>query len=212
MSTPALDLSSVTRGAALIGRRCNPYGAENGGPRRIMGGLYSGKSAATPDMDLPDNVAEGEWSCPNLAEVRCRMTCRHGHRGQVMELCSWHDEVTFHGEHRGNGVVVQVPGKVRTRGHFEEIQRRQSGFCPRCGFPPSSEAADRVDYGALQKEWEGIGQSLHALYYGQNAREWYGVLGRSLRNRREDIGRMFDEARTRGIVHNCPLTLVPVNF
>lgn len=205
--TTSLDRGT---GAVLIGRRCNPYGAETGGPRRLLGGLYHGASAATPDMDLPDNVAQGEWRCEWPAQVRVRMTCKHGHTGQPMDLCSWHDEDNWQADYVA-GTFRQVKSTVRVRGHFEEIQRRQAGFCPPCGWPDSRSSGNRIDYAALQKEWEGIGQSLSALFYGPDRRAWYSPLSKQLQQRRDDIGRMFDEARTLGIIHNCPLTLVPVS-
>lgn len=195
---------------AVAVRRCNPYGAETGGPARLLGGLYRGASAATPDMDLPDNVAQGEWRCEWPAQVRVRMTCAHGHRGQPMDLCSWHDEDTWQADYVA-GTFRQVKSTVRVRGHFEEIQRRQAGFCPPCGWPDSRSSGNHVDYAALQKEWEGIGQSLSALFYGGDRRAWYSPLSKGLQQRRDDIGAMFEEARALGIVHNCPLRLVPVS-
>jgi hypothetical protein len=203
-------MSDTMTGAVLIGRRCNPYGAESGGPKRLLGGLYGSGSARTPDMDLPGNVAEGEWRCDQPAQVRVRMVCEHGHTGQIMELCSWHDETVYKADYVA-GTFRQVRDTVRVRGHYEEIARRQSGFCPPCGWPDARSARNHVDYAALQKEWEGIGQNLSALYYGGDPRAWYSPLSKSLQQRREDIGRMFDEARTLGIVHNCPLRLVPVS-
>ena len=197
---------------ALIGVRCNPYGAETGGPKRLLGGLYRGASAATPGMDLPQAIAEGEWACRNMAQVRCRMTCRCGHKGQPMDLCSWHDEVTGHTELVA-GTERWVSETVRVRGHFEEISRRQAGFCPPCGFPDSRSSPNRVDYAALHKEWEGIGANLYALAQamGNPYAAMKSPMGRPMQQRRDDIGKMFDEARMLGIVHNCPLTLVPVS-
>ena len=78
--------------ATLLLERCNPYGAETGGPRMVMGGLYGPGSARTPDDTLPVNVQQGEWLCPQQAQVRVKMTCRCGHTGRIMALCSWHDE------------------------------------------------------------------------------------------------------------------------
>jgi hypothetical protein len=201
---------AMSTGATLIGQRCSPYGAETGGPKRLMGGLYGPKSARTPDMALPQAVEEGEWACDQPAQVRVRMTCRHGHRGQVMPLCSFHDVEVIGGEFTA-GEWRQVKTTKRVHGHLEEIQRRQAGFCPPCGFPNSKDAANNVDYAALQKEWEGIGQSLHAIYYSGDPRAWYGGLAQTLRTRREDIGRMFDEGRQLGIVHNCALQLIAVS-
>lgn len=194
--------------STLLYGRCNPYGAESGGPKRLMGGLYGAKSARTPGMYLPQNVEEGEWSCPQPAQVRVRMVCPAGHRGQVMDLCSWHDETVYSGEYI-QGTFRQITSTVRARGHFEMIQSRQAGVCPRCCYPNSRESADRVDYAALHKEWEGIGQNLYPL--SQDPRLWYGSLAASLRQRREDIGRMFDEANTRGIIKKNPLKLIAVS-
>jgi hypothetical protein len=196
--------------STLLSVRCSPYGAETGGPRHLMGGLYGAASARTPDMHLPQNVEEGEWACDQPAQVTVRMVCGHGHRGQRMNLCSYHDETTYSGEMVA-GTIRQVKGSRRVPGHYEEIQRRQAGFCPPCGFPNSRQAGNGVDYAALQKEWEGIGKSLWELYYCGDPRAWYSGLGQDLRRRRVDIGLMFDEGRSLGIIHNCPLKLVPVS-
>jgi hypothetical protein len=86
------------RGGLVI-RRCNPYGhGTDAGPRHLIGGLYG-----------PQHEGRYKWECANPATVRVRMTCRHGHRGQVMDLC---------------------------RPHAREIQRRQAGLCPACAWPP----------------------------------------------------------------------------
>ncbi len=105
-----------TPGGLLLGR-CNPYGAETGGPKRVLGGMYGPASAATPGMDLPENVAQGEWLCQQQAVVRARMTCQCQHKGQVMELCSWHDETVYSGEYTA-GVIRQVKKTIRQRGAF----------------------------------------------------------------------------------------------
>lgn len=194
--------------STLLYGRCNPYGAETGGPKRVMGGLYSAKSARTPGMFLPQAVEEGEWACPQPAQVRVRMACPVGHVGQVMELCSWHDETVVSGEYV-SGQFRQVRRTIRVKGHYEMIGSRQAGVCPRCCYPSSRESADKVDYAALQKEWEGIGQNLYPL--SEDPRLWYGTLAAGLRQRRDDIGRMFDEAIRRGIIQNRPLTLVAVS-
>jgi hypothetical protein len=196
--------------STLLSVRCSPYGAETGGPKHLMGGLYRAASARTPGMHLPDNVAEGEWACDQPAQITVRMTCLHGHTGQRMNLCSYHDEDVWSGE-QSAGEWHRVKSSRRVPGHYEEIAKRQAGFCPPCGFPDARQAGNRIDYAALQKEWEGIGSSLHAIYYSGDPRAWYSGLGQTLRQRREDIGRMFDEGRQLGIIHNCPLTLVPVS-
>jgi len=64
---------------SVISRRCNPYGHESGGPKRLLGGLYG-----------PEYEGERKWTCENPATLRTRMECPYGHRGQVMELCEDH--------------------------------------------------------------------------------------------------------------------------
>lgn len=64
---------------AIVTRRCNPYGHESGGPKHLLGGLYSA-----------DHEGPQKWVCKNAAVVRARMICRHEHRGQIMELCRSH--------------------------------------------------------------------------------------------------------------------------
>lgn len=185
--------------AILLGR-CNPYGAETGGPRRLLGGLYGPNSARTPGMDLPRNVEEGEWRCEWPAVVRCRMFCGCGHKGQVMQLCSWHDETTYHAEYAA-GEIRRVSETIRARGHFEEIQRRQAGLCPACAFPPP--------YGELMKEIQAWQAELFP--YQASNRLWYSPAAEALRTKVDDAGKLMDAARAQGIIHNCPLTLVPVS-
>lgn len=199
--------------ATLLLERCNPYGAETGGPRRLMGGLYGPNSArSSPELELPLSVEQGEWPCDRPAEVRCRMVCRCGHKGQVMALCSWHDEVNYHSERVGDKLVPTYD-TVRVHGHFEEIQRRQSSFCPKCGYPDARQSGNGIDYAALQKEWDSIGASLTAGWgqAGYRSDYFWTPRVRGLQQRRDDIGKTFDEGRALGIVHNCSLRLVPVS-
>jgi hypothetical protein len=185
--------------SALLTGRCNPYGAETGGPKRILGGLHGPASAATPGMDLPESVAQGEWPCRQPAQVRCRMICQCGHKGQVMQLCSWHDEDNWRGEMVA-GQFRQVREKLRVRGHFEEIQRRQAGLCPRCAFPG--------DYAALYHEVNRWQNELSGCWA---AGMWRTPRAAMLRQAVEDACARFDEGRALGIIHNCPLTLVAIS-
>lgn len=184
---------------AILTGRCNPYGAETGGPRHVLGGLHGPASAASPGMGLPEAVAQGEWRCDQPAVVRCRMTCACGHRGQEMQLCSWHDETAYSGEWVA-GTLRQVKRTERVRGHYEEISRRQAGFCPRCGFPG--------EFAALYKEHAALSSHLGMLKQLGLVRSPDYV--RSFQ-RIEAIGVLFDEAYQQGIVHRCPLTLIPVS-
>lgn len=217
----------MTAAPAVVLGRCNPYGAETGGPRRILGGLYGPRSAETPGMGLPASIEQGEWPCRQPAEIRCRMECRCGHRGQIMALCSWHDETIWRGEYTA-GKITRVSTRVRVRGHYEEIQRRQSGSCPRCLFPGP--------FAALQKETEALAYDL-AIEYTLNGGSLKTERAQSIIRRTEDIGARFDAARVipcqwcsqfryvadespcgehrpvdlATAVHNCPLTLIPVS-
>jgi hypothetical protein len=188
----------MTAPGVVLGR-CNPYGAETGGPKRILGGLYGPNSAKTEGMHLPENVAQGEWLCPRRADVRCRMVCRCSHRGQVMELCTWHDDKVFGGEWVA-GTLRQVSRTVRQHGHYEEIQKRQSGSCPKCLFPPP--------YGELMKEVQAWQATLSNMWF---ANLWRTPAAQEIRTRIDDAGALMDLAFRQGIIHNCPLTLVPVS-
>ena len=185
--------------ATLLLERCNPYGAETGGPQRVMGGLHGPGSAATPGMNLPENVAAGEWLCPQQAAVRVRMECRCGHRGRVMALCSWHDELVYHAEMVA-GTARQVSSIVRQHGHYEEIQRRQAGACIRCLYPGRFAA----DYKSIEA-WQG------ELAYLRDIGAWYSAQARRARQHIEDLVAGFDEANATGQIHRCPLRLVPVS-
>jgi hypothetical protein len=187
----------------LLLERCNPYGAETGGPRMVMGGLYGVGSAATPGMDLPDNVAQGEWLCPQQAQIRVRMTCLCGHTGRVMALCSWHDEINEHGEFVG-GVTRKITEVIRVRGHYEEIQRRQSSGCVRCYFP----AGPGFDFAAAHKSIEAYQEQ---LAYLNERRMWRSRAAARLRQNIEDAVKGFDEGIARGQIHQCPMQLIPIS-
>lgn len=192
-------------GIAILTGRCNPYGAETGGPARVLGGLYGPRSATTPGMGLPTSVEQGEWPCQQPAQVRCRMICAHGHRGQVMQLCSWHDEPHITSQPGPGGTFRPVAGTIRQHGHFEEIQKRQAGLCPRCAFPT---IPGGPDYAQLMKDVQAWQAELSALYAMQM---WRSPDAIRIRQAVEDASRRFDEGRTRGLIHNCPLRLVPIS-
>ena len=189
-------------GATLVGQRCNPYGAETGGPRRVMGGLHGPASARVDTADvpgLPQAVIEGEWACKYPAEVRVRMVCRCGHTGAIMPLCSWHDETTLSGEYVA-GKIRQISTVKRVHGHFEEISRRQAGACIRCLFP-GRYAADYKELFAWQNEL-GMLRELGL---------WYEARAVSVRQKIEDIVAEFDRGNADGTIHRCPMQLIQVS-
>jgi hypothetical protein len=187
----------------LLLERCNPYGAESGGPQRVMAGLYGAGSARTPDATLPLNIQQGEWTCPQQAQVRVRMTCRCEHTGRIMALCSWHDEIVEHGEMVA-GTIRKVTSVVRQRGHYEEIQRRQSSGCVRCMYP----AGNGYDFAAAHKTIEAY---QNQLGYLNEIQMWHSRQARDLRQKIEDVVASFDEGIARGQIHKCPLRLIPVS-
>lgn len=193
-----MNIPTLAAPAILLGR-CNPYGAESGGPRRVMGGLHGPASAATPDAGLPENVAQGEWLCQQPAQVRVRMTCQCGHRGEVMSLCSWHEEITWGGE-RVAGGFRRVKKIVRVHGHLEEIQRRQAGACIRCLYP-GNYASWYHDLFALQGH-------LAAL---RDAGLWYSDVAEAVRRKIEGLVTAFDEGNASGTIHRCPMKLIAVS-
>jgi hypothetical protein len=186
----------------LLLERCNPYGAETGGPRHVMAGLYGPGSAATPGMDLPDNVAQGEWSCPQQAQVRVRMECQCGHRGRVMALCSWHDEIVESSDPLNFG--RKIKNVIRVRGHFEEIQRRQAGACVRCLYPAGPGYDFAADHKTIEA-WQG------ELAYLNDIGAWYSAQARRARQRIEDMVAGFDAGIERGQIHRCPMRLIPIS-
>ena len=185
--------------ATLLLERCNPYGAETGGPRRVMGGLYGPGSAATPDDTLPLSIQQGEWLCPQQAQVRVRMECRCGHTGREMALCSWHDEIREHAEIVA-GRVRKLRDPVRVRGHYEEIQRRQAGACIRCLYP-----------GRYAADYKMIEVHQGELAYLRDVGAWYSARAVGVRQKIEDIVAGFDEGNSTGQIHRCPMRLIPVS-
>jgi hypothetical protein len=189
--------------AGILLERCNVYGAETGGPRRVLGGLYGPQSATSPGLGLPDNVEQGEWICERPAAVRVRMVCRCSHKGQVMALCSWEDATAYHGEAGPGGAIRQVSHTVRQRGHYQEVQRRQSGLCPACAFPKGN----GWDFAALMKSVQAWQAELTAYW----PHHWRVARAVEIRAQLEDATRLFDEGRALGVIHNCPLKLEPVS-
>lgn len=187
----------------LLLERCNPYGAETGGPRHVMGGLYGPGSAQTPDETLPLGIQQGEWTCPQQAQVHAYLVCKCGHHGRTMALCSWHDEINWHGEMVA-GTIRQVSQIVQTRGHFEEIQRRQAGACIRCMYP----ARDGRDFAAEHKNIEGIQGELAYLW---DRGAWRSAQAVRARQKIEDIVATFDEGIARGHIHRCQMRLIAVS-
>lgn len=190
-----------TAPAVLLGR-CNPYGAETGGPRHVMGGLHGPGSARLDTADLPglpESVVQGEWTCQWPAQVRVRMVCSCGHTGTVMELCSVHDEVSYRGEMVA-GVIRRIKDVRQVRGHYEEISRRQSGACIRCLFPGT--------YAEWYKSLFAWQQELALL---RDSGMWYTDRAASVRTKIEDIVKEFDRGNADGTIHRCPMTLVPVS-
>lgn len=185
-------------GGLLLGR-CNPYGAETGGPRHVMGGLHGPASATLPDPTMPEAIRQGEWTCPYPAVVRVRMTCRCDHTGRVMDLCSWHDEASVHAEMVG-GQLRKVRDIVKVRGHYEEIQRRQAGACIRCLYPGQHAEA----YHSLLA-WQG------ELAYLRDRGAWHSARADSVRDKITDIVAAFDRGNASGEIHRCPMRLIAVS-
>jgi hypothetical protein len=109
---------------AILQVRCDPYGRESGGPKRLLGGVYG-----------PEFEGNHKWGCERVAVGRYRMTCRCGHVGQVMPLC-------------GPGLTKDPQGiDYFHPGHVAEFSKRASEMCPKCMFPPEArmwqEVADR---------------------------------------------------------------------
>jgi hypothetical protein len=188
--------------AQLLLGRCDPYGAESGGPKRVMGGLHGPASARldpSEALGLPQAVIEGEWACRWPAEVRVRMICQCGHQGEIMQLCSWHDEITYRGEMVA-GTIRKISTKIRVHGHYEEIGRRQSGACIRCLFPG--------EYAEWYKALFAWQQELAML---RDTGQWYSVRGNYVRSKIEDICGTFDQGNADGTIHRCPMRLVSVS-
>jgi hypothetical protein len=169
-----------------------------------MGGLHGPASARLESEDLPgipESVMQGEWKCLQPAVVRVRMTCLCGHQGKVMQLCSWHDEVTHHGEMVA-GVMRRVSSVTRVMGHYEMITRRQSGACIRCLYP-----------GQYAEYYKALFRHQQELALLRDSGQWHSPRAARKRQVIEDIVAQFDagQAAAGGPIHKCPMTLVPVS-
>lgn len=132
-------------GATLLYGRCDPYGHESGGPRRMLGGLYG-----------PEYEGRYKWTCERKAEGRYRMICQCGHVGQAMALCG-PGTVT----NKVSGLAYHHPG------HVAQLSERASDLCPRCAFPPGAaeltQLADRAQHTVKTLESMGLGASPQAM-------------------------------------------------
>lgn len=64
-------------GVVILNGFCNIFGDDVNGAKTVLGGLST------------EHVSQ-QWYCPNRWEGRYRMECEHGHKGQIMKLCSKH--------------------------------------------------------------------------------------------------------------------------
>lgn len=71
-----MSLNSM-RGAVLLSGFCNIFGDDINGAKKVLGGLG-------------EQTPERQWYCSNRYQGRYRMSCEHGHQGQIMKLCPKH--------------------------------------------------------------------------------------------------------------------------
>lgn len=64
-------------GGVMLGGFCNIFGDDINGAKKMLGGLSS-------------TAPERQWYCPMRWEGRYVMECAHGHKGQIMKLCTKH--------------------------------------------------------------------------------------------------------------------------
>lgn len=121
----------------------------------------------------PQFEGKHKWVCENPATVRARMICPAGHRGQEMKLC---------------------------QGHAIEIQKRQSGLCPPCAWPPE----------ALQ--WHEVIETLqNELQFLQVIGQWDTQEARIKRAGVEAAATRMTELYQNGTIRVSPLTLTEVS-
>lgn len=121
----------------------------------------------------PQFEGKTKWVCENPATVRARMMCAKGHKGQEMKLC--------------------LP-------HAVEIQKRQSGLCPPCAWPPE----------ALQ--WhEVIETTQNELAFLNSIGQWDTHQARLLRASVESASTRMTELYTNGTIQKNPLKLTEVS-
>jgi hypothetical protein len=124
----------------------------------------------------PDHEGRQKWFCRNPATHRVRMHCRlYGHTGPVMEIC---DE------------------------HWPEIQRRMSGLCTRCAFPPEARA--------VQEEIQHAQELLQDLYVNRRL-HWDDPLCAEQRRRIEAGKHRMDELWQSGRIQRVAMALEEVS-
>jgi len=110
----------------LLSGYCTVFGDPDQGPKGLVGGLYG-----------PEHNGDIHWYCKNHSIGRFRMTCRCGHRGQVMNVCA---------DHAGP----------------DGISKRMAGMCPPCAYPPEAAELDTESRVistqlGLVPPWESLG-------------------------------------------------------
>lgn len=163
-------------GALLLNGRAGPGPRSTGfsvGRCDPYGHESGGPRHLLGGMYGPQFEGERKWFCENPATIRARMMCPYGHKGQEMKLC---------------------------QAHAIEIQKRQSGLCPPCAWPPE----------ALQ--WHEVIETL------QNELQFLSMIGRwetgEARLKRagvESAANRMTELYQNGTIKNSPLTLTEVS-
>jgi hypothetical protein len=93
--------------------RCDPYGHETGGPKRLLGGMYG-----------PEHEGPKKWFCENAATHRVVMVCTlFGHRGEPMSLCDQHHAEI---QRRQSSLCTRCAFPPEARGVQEDITNAQN--------------------------------------------------------------------------------------
>lgn len=109
------DVTVRGAGSGVLVRRCDPFGHESGGPRRLEGGFY-GPEALGPHM----------WHCQARADARYRYTCRCGHQGPAQWLCNGHVMMI---RRRMSGVCppcAHPPAEIELQAQMEHVRQSAS--------------------------------------------------------------------------------------
>ena len=168
-------------GSGLLTTRCDPYGAES--QIRLLGGLY-------PES----HVGRIMWHCANRADAgRFRMICVGGYYGQRRA-----PDGGLVAAYRCDGGHASSDSMPLCTSHRVMIAKRQSDFCPACGFPPPARALAE----AMTARQADITEAARLGLYAAAAK---------LADALDDLRAQMNDLVPRGIVHNCPLRLEEVS-
>ena len=192
--------------AAVLVTRCDAFGAETGGPRHLLGGLYG------PEANGPKH-----WYCKNPMDGRYTMSCAHAHKGLPQNLCHEH---VYMIRKRMSGICPPCVSPPAAREITEAMQRVQAGAVPRLDALVTRGGTE-LDVATLSMQMESelwvLQERMNELQLGHAQPELARLVDKAVAqlgntgDRGEQLLWDLNGKIRAGIIHRCHLRLTEIS-